>query len=211
MGIGPLVAGAGALLLLRVDRRADYATQLLPALLVFGLGLSITVAPLTSTVLGAVDQDHAGVASGTNNAIARVAGLIAVAALGAIVSAQFAARVDARVPRHGLDAPARAAVVQAKSRPLGGASLNRVTGRERSTLTAAFDDASEQGFHAGIGVAALFIAFGGIVSLVGIRDPRRRVPAKDCPGGALTGASADVARAGRRGVGRHRATEAPAR
>lgn len=209
MGIGPLVAAAGALLLLRVDRHADYATQLLPAMLVFGLGLSITVAPLTSTVLGAVEPEHAGVASGANNAIARVAGLIAVAALGAIVSAQFAGRIDDRLPRDGLDAPARAAISQAKSRPLGGASLRGVTGSERSMLTAAFDDASERSFHRGIGIAALFIAFGGVVSLTGIRGPRRSVPAEECPGGALTGASPDVARRGPRRVFGGRGAEAP--
>ncbi len=210
MGIGPLVAAAGTLLLLRVDRHADYATQLLPGLLVFGLGLSITVAPLTSTVLGSVEQQHAGVASGANNAIARVAGLIAVAALGAIVSAQFAGRIEQRLPRTGLGAPARAAVSEAKTRPLGGASLSGVTGTERASLTAAFDDASEQSFHSGIGIAALFIGIGGFVSLAGIRDPRRRVPAHECPGGALTGASPDVARTGRHRVLGRREAEAPA-
>ena len=210
MGVGPLVAAAGTLLLLRVDSHADYATQVLPGVLVFGLGLSITVAPLTATVLGAVDQRHAGVASGANNAIARVAGLIAVAALGAIVSAQFAARVDDRLRPASLGAPARAAVSEAKSRPLGGASLDGVTGPERAALSAAFDEAAERGFHAGLGIAALFIAFGGVVSLAGIRDPRRPVPAQECPGGALTGASLDVARAGRRRIPHRRGAEAAA-
>ena len=198
MGVGPLIAAAGTLLLLSVDRHADYAAQVLPGVLVFGLGLSITVAPLTSTVLGAVEQRHAGVASGANNAIARVAGLIAVAALGAIVSAQFAARLDDRLPTEPLPAPARAVVSEAKARPLGGASLDGVTGGERATLADTFADASERAFHAGLGIAALFMAFGGVVSLAGIRDPRRPVPAEACSGGALTGASRDLARAGRR-------------
>ena len=65
---------------------------MLPALLVFSLGLSLTVAPLTATVLAEADEHNAGMASGINNAIARVAGLLAIAALGAVVAAQFGGR-----------------------------------------------------------------------------------------------------------------------
>ncbi|MEY2514043.1 MAG: hypothetical protein QOJ89_1401 [bacterium] len=71
MGVGPLIAAAGLLLLLRLDARVDYATDLLPALLLFSIGLSATVAPLTATVLADADEEHAGIASGVNNAIAR--------------------------------------------------------------------------------------------------------------------------------------------
>jgi EmrB/QacA subfamily drug resistance transporter len=84
MTLGPWVAAAGALLLLRVGRDADYLRDVLPAVVVFGLGLALTVAPLTATVLGSVAQRHAGVASGVNNAVARAAGLLAVAALPAV-------------------------------------------------------------------------------------------------------------------------------
>lgn len=81
MTIGPLVAGAGLALMARVVPGAGYLGVVLPAVVVFGIGLSITVAPLTTTVLAAVSEDHVGVASGVNNAIARVAGLLAVAVL----------------------------------------------------------------------------------------------------------------------------------
>jgi EmrB/QacA subfamily drug resistance transporter len=84
MGGGPLVAGAGLLLYTRVGADAPYLTEVLPALLVFSLGLAATVAPLTATVLADADERNAGIASGVNNAIARVAGLIGVAALGPI-------------------------------------------------------------------------------------------------------------------------------
>ena len=80
MGGGGLLAASGLLLLLCVDAEADYVTQLLPALLVFSVGLAATVAPLTATVLADADEEHAGIASGTNNAIARAAGLLGVAA-----------------------------------------------------------------------------------------------------------------------------------
>jgi EmrB/QacA subfamily drug resistance transporter len=81
MTIGPLVAAAGLALMARVDPGVHYAAVVLPAVLVFGLGLSLTVAPLTSTVLASVPDSEAGVASGTNNAVARIAGLLAVATL----------------------------------------------------------------------------------------------------------------------------------
>jgi EmrB/QacA subfamily drug resistance transporter len=79
--VGPLLAAAGMLLMLRVGPGASYAWDVLPALLVLGLGLVTLVAPLTATVLGSVSTARAGLASGINNAAARAAGLIAVAAL----------------------------------------------------------------------------------------------------------------------------------
>ena len=81
MTVGPVVCAVGLLLLLRIGPDATYAADVLPAVLVFGLGLSATVAPLTATVLAAAAERHAGVASGVNNAVARAAGLLAVAAL----------------------------------------------------------------------------------------------------------------------------------
>ncbi len=86
MGVGPLIAGGGLLLYLRVGDPAPYVSQVLPALVVFSLGLSMTVAPLTAAVLADADERNAGVASGVNNALARVAGLLGVAALGIIAS-----------------------------------------------------------------------------------------------------------------------------
>lgn len=84
MGAGPVIAGAGFALMLAITDQADYLTQVLPAVLVFGLGLAVTVAPLTATILGAVEPAHAGIASATNNAVSRIAGLIAVALAGSI-------------------------------------------------------------------------------------------------------------------------------
>ena len=81
MAVGPLVAGSGLALLTHVGVGSSYARDVLPAIVVFGLGLSLTVAPLTSTVLSAVGEEQAGIASAFNNAVSRVAGLIAVAAL----------------------------------------------------------------------------------------------------------------------------------
>ncbi|MEV4126642.1 MFS transporter [Nocardia sp. NPDC049707] len=81
MTVGPLLAALGLILLLRIGPDTSYLTDVLPGVLVFGLGLSILVAPLTGAVLGAVPASAAGIASGVNNAVARTAQLLAVAAL----------------------------------------------------------------------------------------------------------------------------------
>ncbi len=81
MTVGPLVIAVGLLLFVRIVDAGDYLTVVLPAVVVFGLGLAINVAPLTATALAAAPAEHAGVASAVNNDVARAAGLIAVAVL----------------------------------------------------------------------------------------------------------------------------------
>lgn len=114
MCLGPIVGGLGLLMLLRVGAEPSYLGDVLPALIVFGLGLSATVAPLTATVLDSVEERHVGIASGVNNGIARVAGLLAIAVLGAVISAKFGAEVG------------------------GDASSNPLTASEPDASTAAF-------------------------------------------------------------------------
>jgi EmrB/QacA subfamily drug resistance transporter len=79
--VGPLVIAAGMLLMARIEDGSGYASSVLPAVIVFGLGLTLVVAPVTATVLAAADPRHAGIASGINNAVARVGGLLAIAVL----------------------------------------------------------------------------------------------------------------------------------
>ena len=86
---GPLISAAGILLFLRSGIETSYVYDLLPALIVFSLGLAVLVAPLTATVLADADESDAGIASAINNAIARVAGLIGISAIGAIVAGQL--------------------------------------------------------------------------------------------------------------------------
>jgi EmrB/QacA subfamily drug resistance transporter len=81
MTFGPLIVATALLLMMRIGPGSSYLTDVLPAVIILGLGLSLTVAPLTATVLAAADIRHAGVASGVNNAVARTAGLLAVAVL----------------------------------------------------------------------------------------------------------------------------------
>ena len=190
MGFGPLTAAAGLALMLRVGAGLSYVTDLLPALLVFSLGLSLTVAPLTATVLADADESNAGIASGINNAIARVAGLLAVAAIGAVVAAQFGSALDSRLAGATLTPAGRVAVERARSQTL--ARVDPATAG--AEVAGAVRAASNHAFNVGIGISATLVALGGVLGLAGIRNPRRVVRCADCPGGQLAGQPLDSAR-----------------
>ena len=190
---GPLLSAVGMLLLLRIDARFDYAADLLPALLVFAVGLAMTVAPLTAAVLAGVEDQHAGVASGVNNAVARVAELLGIAVVGVVVAARFSAVIDGRVDASGLTPAARTVLLEAKSRPLVAPSLANLSAAERTRVAAAATAASVAGFHVGIALGGGMIALAGVVAGLGIRNPRRAVRAEDCAGGSLVGHPEDNA------------------
>jgi EmrB/QacA subfamily drug resistance transporter len=194
MGLGPLVAAAGLLLLLRVDADVRYAEDVLPALLVFSLGLTATVAPLTATVLADADEENAGIASGINNAIARAAGLLGIAALGAVVAAQFAGHVRDRIEIDALSTQARAVVEETSDRVLARADVSSLGREEGARVARATESAAVESFHLGMGLSAALVGLGGLLGLAFIRNPRREVPCADCPGGQLAGAPLDAAR-----------------
>jgi EmrB/QacA subfamily drug resistance transporter len=194
MAAGPIVAGLGMLLMLRVDEEAGYATQLLPALVVFGIGLALTVAPLTAAVLAAVDDSRSGVASGINNAVSRVAGLLAIAVLGTFVAAQFESSLDAKLGERPLSAASRTAVIEAKDRPLAVARPAAAPAAEREAIASASTAASVDAFRVGIGICALVTLAGGVIAGIGIRKPSVAVEAERCRGGQLYGAPERVGR-----------------
>ena len=177
MGTGPIVAAAGLVLLSRLDATPGYAADVLPAVLIFGLGLSLTVAPLTATVLGGVAEEHAGIASAINNATARVGGLLAVAAIGAVVAAAYTNSLEGAVPPRYAD---NHAFVPAPP-------------RTPPQVRARLDDASVDAFRLAMLVTAALVALGGALSAVGIENPRRSVPCEGCPCGAAVGAGRDPA------------------
>jgi EmrB/QacA subfamily drug resistance transporter len=194
MGLGPLVAAAGLMMLQRVDADPDYWTDIFPAIVLFAIGLAATVAPLTATVLADADERNAGIASGVNNAIARIASLLAVAALGAVIAGQFSAALDERLRDAPMSPAAQQAVTEAKQRTLARVEPGNLPRAEAERVALATTQASVSAFHAGIGIAAGLVAVGGILGLVGIRNPRREVPCADCPGGTFAGAPLDAGR-----------------
>jgi MFS family permease len=215
MGVGPLVSAAGILLFLRVDADPDFVADVLPPLVVFSLGLSMTVAPLTATVLAAADESNAGIASAVNNAIARVAGLLATAAVGAVIAAQFGSTLDERLAGRELSPAAREAVEVARERSLGVVDAPGAPPDERAVLREAGRDASTTAFHVAMGISAALVAAGGLLGLLWVQDPRkvpcRDVSAAECAGGQLVGHPADAARERRLPEVRIPGREAPAR
>jgi EmrB/QacA subfamily drug resistance transporter len=191
MGFGPLISAVGLLLMLRLDANVDYWTDLLPALLVFAVGLALTVAPLTATVLADADDGNAGMASAVNNAIARVAGLVAIAAIGALVAAQYDDRLASAL---GSQPVPSAALEEARDRPFAVEVRSGVDPATAARLRAAEQEASVDSFHFGVGIAAVLVGLGGVLGLAGIRNPRRKVAAGGCAGGQLVGVPQEASR-----------------
>jgi EmrB/QacA subfamily drug resistance transporter len=196
MAGGPVLAGLGLLLLVRTTASADYLTEILPGVLVFGFGLSATVAPLTATVLSSVEQGHSGLASGVNNAVARVAGLLAIAALGAVVSGSFQTGLDQDVKPAQLSAQGQAALAAARNRPLV-TDVSSFPSVEQASAHKALVDASVHAFRIGMLVGSGLAILGGVLAAAGIENPRRRVRCADChpPAVSTTGATISAERA----------------
>jgi EmrB/QacA subfamily drug resistance transporter len=187
MCAGPIVGGLGLIMLLRVGSDPSYLADVLPAIVVFGLGLSATVAPLTATVLDSVEERHVGIASGVNNGVARVAGLLAIAVLGAVISAGFGSTLDSNLGDRPLGPRAQRAVDNAKKQPLAVPSTRQLPPSQALRVETAAADASTSAFHLGVLIAGLLMIAGGIFAGVGIENPRRKVEAISSRGSAQAG------------------------
>jgi EmrB/QacA subfamily drug resistance transporter len=114
--VGPALVAVGFGLLTRMGLNGTYVATVLPAAVVLGLGMAVSVAPLTTTVMNSIDQERAGIASGVNNAVSRVAALLAVAMLGAVFSWVFNQRLDRGLERLSVPAAEKAAVIAQRAR-----------------------------------------------------------------------------------------------
>jgi MFS family permease len=162
---GPLVTATGFALLALPTTGGQYWTTYFPGVVVLGLGMGLTVAPLTTAVMGSVDARHAGVASGINNAVSRAAGLLAVAALGVLLLARFNGALDGRLARLSLPG-ALARAVEAERGKLGGADFSAFDATVRDALRQAFDLAYVSGFRALMLACALLAAGGALAGLL---------------------------------------------
>ena len=150
----------------------SYWTTFFPAVAVLGLGMAIVVAPLTTTVMNAVQAEHAGVASGVNNAVSRVAGLVAIAVFGIVLVRAFDARVSPALDQMQLTAASRSAIDRELPK-LAGADLARpdvaatVEPDRRAAIRGAVDDSFVSAFrHVMLTAAAVALAAAVLGALI---------------------------------------------
>ena len=173
MASGPLLMAGACLLFWRMSADVRYVSDVLPGVLLFGFGLSMTVAPLTSAVLGDIEPGQAGIASAVNNAVSRVAGLVAVAAIGSVLAVQFHAQLGSRLGRQGLTHQLKPASIQlVESRPLDLRVPADVPPAARTPLKQALESASVDGLHLSLVIMSASLALGGVVSALFIRNHR---------------------------------------
>jgi EmrB/QacA subfamily drug resistance transporter len=164
--VGPAIAAVGFFLLSVPHDNAHYVTALLPALTVLGLGMAFTVAPLTAAVLNAVGENDTGTASGINNAVARVAGLVAIAAFGVVASGVFDRALDRRLSQAGLAAVAPK-IPAAERRKLGAAQAPAgSTGGEARGVQRAIASALNDSFGVSMRIAAGLALLSSVCALV---------------------------------------------
>jgi EmrB/QacA subfamily drug resistance transporter len=196
MCVGPFLVSAGFLGLLRLDADTSYFGDLVPALVLYSLGLAVTVAPLTATVLADADEHDAGIASAVNNAIARTAGLLATAAVGAVLAASYADRLDAELAGQTLSPAAQVQVADARDRALSPVDPAALPAADRAVVTTAVEDAGVATFHLAALIGAVMLAAAGLLGGLLLRNCRRPTEAAHCPGGQLVGAPEEAGRAG---------------
>jgi hypothetical protein len=172
MTVGPLLCAGGLLLFTRLSADARFMTEVLPAVLVFGSGMSATVAPLTDTVMSSVADEYSGIAAAFNNVVSRVAGLLAVAGLGVVVSLSFNRFVAVRTDDLSLDEEARTAVQEVAREPTGAFDVETLPPEARSAVTSSYTAAFDRAMVVSAGMAGL----GGVVAWLTIR---KGSPAQD--------------------------------
>jgi EmrB/QacA subfamily drug resistance transporter len=153
--IGPSIAAAGFALFARPGLGGSYWTTFFPAVVVLGLGMALSVAPLTTTVMRAVPATHAGTASGINNAVSRTAGLLAIAVMGLVLATVFDRALDRSLAGLNLTNEERSAVDEERSKLAGADPAADVLGTKLDSVHEAIDQAFVRGFRVVMGMASV--------------------------------------------------------
>lgn len=161
--LGPIIAAAGFLLFVLPNIGGSYWTTFFPALLVLGIGMVVTVAPLTTVVMDSVEQTRAGIASGINNAVSRTAGLLAVAVLGIVMVQSFNRALDARLTALNLPQSTQTSVVEQRSK-LAGIDLSGLEPTSRASIRGAIDASFVDGFRRVMFIGAALAFLGAIIA-----------------------------------------------
>jgi hypothetical protein len=167
MCFGPLIMALGLVYMaLSAEVNTNYFIDLLPGILILGVGLSATVTPLTSAVLSDVDSNQAGIASAVNNAISRIAGLLAVAIIGALMAASFSGSVTRSAGIHSLSNSDKAYLLKASSDTLDVHVPGSVHDKKESEDI--LRSASTTSLRTSLFAMAGLLTVGGITSGIGI-------------------------------------------
>ncbi len=175
MILGPLTVSLGMALLIIPGTHANYFTQYLPGLILFGLGMAFVIAPLTKSAL-AVEGKYSGAASGVNNAVARIAGLLAVALLGLIVVSLFKAQLTEKINSASMTPVAKHQIMIQQDK-LGGIEIPRTFDLHTKHIAqSAIDDSFIYGFRWAMGINALLALISAVISFFTIHNKKIKQP-----------------------------------
>jgi EmrB/QacA subfamily drug resistance transporter len=174
--VGPAIASAGfALFMLPGAGAGSYWKSFFPAVIVMSLGMAASVAPLTTTVMGAVEERHAGIASGINNAVSRTAGLISIAALGIVMMGVFARNFNSRLRALDIPLETRAALEAQTSRLATINIPDELKGETKQALKRAVEESFVSGFRVVILIGAALALASGLFAWLLIEGRARHV------------------------------------
>ena len=171
--VGPAVAAAGFALFALPGLSGNYWTSFFPAVIVLGLGMAITVAPLTTTVMGSVSEEQAGVASGINNAVSRTAGLLAIAVFGVVILHVFSFDLGRRLNKFGFDPALKNAVYEQRVKLAGLEVPKTADAAAHEQLTQAVAGSFVFGFRLIMLLSAALAVASGVSSWLLIGKSRR--------------------------------------
>ncbi len=172
--IGPAIAGIGFALFMLPGTSGNYWNTFFPAVVVLGIGMAISVAPLTTTVMISVPENRVGVASGINNAVSRTGGLLAIAVLGIIMLSAYNHALDKRLSATDLPALARQAVDESRSKLAGATFTTQIEPRTRAKLTKMIDDSFVSAFRSVMLIGAV-LAFASSISALLLISNKSRI------------------------------------